>query len=116
MIGELSLDGAVRHVHGHHLPMVALAAQSRDAARVRAVAMMRDEAALIDGIEVYPVDTLAGLVRHLNGEAPIPSIAGKPADEDDDRATTGHRFRRRAAGRSRSSAGWRSRRLVDITF
>ncbi len=70
VVGELSLDGSVRHVRGV-LPMAALARQQGfrciftppgDAA----------EAALIPGLEVYPVDSLAALVDHLSGRAPIP--------------------------------------------
>ena len=39
-----------------------------------------DEAALVDGIDIYPVDTLSGLMKHLNGTVPIPSYTGKPRD------------------------------------
>jgi magnesium chelatase family protein len=69
VVGELSLDGSVRHVRGV-LPMAALARQqgfgciftpSADAA----------EAALIPGLEVYPVESLAALYAHLSGEVPI---------------------------------------------
>lgn len=81
VIGELSLDGTVRHTTGI-LPMVALAAQS-GMRRAFVPFPDADEAALIDGIDVYPVDTLAGLMRHLNGRAPIPVYRGKPADEDE---------------------------------
>lgn len=68
-IGELSLDGAVRHVKGA-MPM-ALAA--RDAG-LKTVYVPQDdaiEAALIDGITVIPVASLGQLVEHLYGLAPI---------------------------------------------
>jgi magnesium chelatase family protein len=42
-----------------------------------------DEAALIDGIDVYPVDTLGGLISHFSGKAPIPVYRGKPVEIDD---------------------------------
>ncbi len=78
VLGELSLDGGVRHTTGV-LPMVALAAR---AGLRRAFVPFddADEAALVDGIEIYPVDTLAGLIKHLNGSAPIPPYYGKRDD------------------------------------
>jgi magnesium chelatase family protein len=65
-IGELSLDGSVRHTNGI-LPMVALACEKQ----VKAVfvpAIDAAEATLIDGITVYPVETLAQLIAHLSNE------------------------------------------------
>ncbi len=65
VMGELSLDGGVRHVSGV-LPMANLAKQqgldtlfvpAEDAA----------EASLIDGLTVHPVETLLQLVDHLSG-------------------------------------------------
>ena len=64
-LGELSLDGTLRHTNGI-LPMVALA---RDKA-VKAVfvpAVDAVEATLIEGVTVYPVETLGQIVAHLNG-------------------------------------------------
>lgn len=78
-VGELSLDGGLRHTNGI-LPMVALAA-TRGMKRAFVPWDDADEAALVTGIDVYPVDTLAGLVRHLHGEAPIPAYRGKPLDD-----------------------------------
>ena len=68
-LGELSLDGSVRHTNGI-LPMVALAREKH----VKAVfvpAIDALEATLVDGVEVYPVETLGQLVAHLNGESKI---------------------------------------------
>jgi len=65
VMGELSLDGGVRHVSGV-LPMANLAKQegldtlfvpAEDAA----------EASLIEGLTVYPIETLLQLVDHLSG-------------------------------------------------
>lgn len=65
-LGELSLDGTVRHTNGI-LPMVALAREKQiKAVFVPAVDAM--EATLIDGIQVFPVETLAQLAAHLRGE------------------------------------------------
>lgn len=81
-IGELSLDGSLRHTNGI-LPMVALAA-SLGKKRAFVPWDDADEAALVTGIDVYPIDTLAGLVRHLHDEAPIPVYRGKPMSDDRD--------------------------------
>ncbi|HJS29916.1 MAG TPA: YifB family Mg chelatase-like AAA ATPase [Anaerolineales bacterium] len=64
-LGELSLDGGVRHVRGV-LPMAAVARQERFP-RIFTPASDAPEAALIPGVEVLPVDTLAVLVEHLTG-------------------------------------------------
>jgi magnesium chelatase family protein len=84
LLGELSLDGSVRHTQGI-LPMVALA---RDRGLRAAYVSRQDaaEAALVDGIEVVPVGTLGQLVAHLRGEEPIAAFtpAGEEAAEDFD--------------------------------
>lgn len=81
IVGELSLDGAVRHTTGI-LPMVSLAAQS-GLKRAFVPFDDADEAALIDGIDIYPVDSLSSLLKHLNGSAPIPPYRGVPSEERD---------------------------------
>jgi magnesium chelatase family protein len=64
-LGELSLDGALRHTNGI-LPMVALAREKHvNAVFVPAVDAV--EATLIEGVTVYPVETLGQLVAHLHG-------------------------------------------------
>ncbi|HET8911841.1 MAG TPA: YifB family Mg chelatase-like AAA ATPase [Ktedonobacteraceae bacterium] len=68
-IGELSLDGSVQHTTGI-LPMVALA-REKQVGSVFVPAGDALEASLIQGITVYPVQTLAQLIAHLNGEQPI---------------------------------------------
>ncbi|MGA8923613.1 MAG: magnesium chelatase domain-containing protein, partial [Candidatus Dormiibacterota bacterium] len=76
-LGELALDGAVRHVDGvlvaargaHRLGYVRMFVPSVDAA----------EAALVDGIEVIPCTSLAGVVGHLVGGD---SIAPEPRGTD----------------------------------
>ena len=69
-VGELSLDGSVRHVTGV-LPIAALARQqSIDCIFVPAADA--PEAALIDGLEVIPVEHLSDLAAHLQGLRPIP--------------------------------------------
>lgn len=68
-VGELSLDGRVCHVKGV-MPMAYAAAQAGYETIV-VPAADADEAALIQGIEVIPVETLGQLVEHLYGLAPI---------------------------------------------
>ncbi|GAB4331189.1 MAG: YifB family Mg chelatase-like AAA ATPase [Dehalococcoidia bacterium] len=68
-IGELALTGDVRPVRGV-LPMVALA-RARGMARAFVPADNAAEASLVDGIDVYPVESIASLASHLLGAVPI---------------------------------------------
>lgn len=68
MVGELSLDGRIRPVKGA-LP-IAVAAR---AAGVRCLLVPEEnaqEAAVVSGLDVYPVVSLRGVVEHLNGDEP----------------------------------------------
>ncbi|MEX2236075.1 MAG: YifB family Mg chelatase-like AAA ATPase [Dehalococcoidia bacterium] len=76
-IGELSLDGRVRHTHGV-LPMVALA-RERGIQRVFVPEDDAAEAALVEGIEVIPVASLSQLINHLSQVQPIAAFEGKGA-------------------------------------
>jgi magnesium chelatase family protein len=69
VVGELSLDGTVRHARGV-LPM---AATARQAGFKRIVVPQVDaaEAALIPNLEVLPVTSLSQLYNHLIGRNPI---------------------------------------------
>jgi len=69
-IGELALDGSLRHVNGI-LPITDLA-RREGFERIYVPEVDAAEAALIDGIEVLPVDHLTHLVNHLTGVIPIP--------------------------------------------
>ncbi len=64
-VGELSLDGSVRHVNGI-LPIAALAHQ-QSIHRIFVPAVDAPEAALIHGLEVVPVEHLSQLAAHLQG-------------------------------------------------
>src|SRR5712664_2134092 len=69
-LGELALDGAIRHVDG-----VLVAARCLKGAgfqRIFVPAADADEAALIEGLEVIPCAHLAELVAHLLGKEQIP--------------------------------------------
>ncbi len=69
VVGELALDGRVRHIRGA-LP-IAAAARARGFRRLFLPAEDAAQAALIPDLEVYPVATLRELVLHLTGQAPI---------------------------------------------
>jgi magnesium chelatase family protein len=76
IVGELSLDGSVRHVRGV-LPMAALA-RREGFKRIFVPQADAAEAALIPNLEVIPVESLAALYAHFSGErcvAPQPSIS-----------------------------------------
>jgi magnesium chelatase family protein len=72
LVGELSLDGILRHTPGI-ISMVAVAAD-RGMRRAFVPAIDAQEAALVHGIDVYPVRNLAELVRHLQGFEPITPV------------------------------------------
>jgi magnesium chelatase family protein len=72
-LGELSLDGVVRHAQGI-LPMVALA-RERGIRTAYVPSVDAREAALLPGMTIYPVDTLASLLNHLAGIAAIDAMA-----------------------------------------
>jgi magnesium chelatase family protein len=65
VIGELSLDGVVRHTRGV-LPMAA-AARAHGYKRMFVPEVDAPEAALIPDLEVFPVKSLADLYNHLSG-------------------------------------------------
>lgn len=80
-LGELSLDGSLRHTNGV-LPMVSVA-RDQGFAAVYVPTADAAEAALIDGIRVYAIPTLAALASHLLGEsriAPTESTGALPED------------------------------------
>ncbi|MBA3531302.1 MAG: YifB family Mg chelatase-like AAA ATPase [Ardenticatenales bacterium] len=68
-MGELSLDGSVRHVSGV-LPLACLARQ-QGTRRLFVPAVDAPEAALIPNVAVYPIDSLTQLLNHLTGQIPL---------------------------------------------
>ncbi|HNR01781.1 MAG TPA: YifB family Mg chelatase-like AAA ATPase [Anaerolineaceae bacterium] len=69
VMGELSLDGSVRHIRGV-LPMAAVA-RSQGFKRVFVPAEDAPEAAIFPDLEVIPVSSLADLYQHLIGQVII---------------------------------------------
>ncbi|MCH8061387.1 MAG: YifB family Mg chelatase-like AAA ATPase [Chloroflexi bacterium] len=85
-LGELSLDGGLRHTNAI-LPMVAVA-RDQGFKSVHVPGPDSDEAALVEGINVLPAESLAKLLEHLRGETTIqphvrnvdPALEGGPTD------------------------------------
>jgi len=76
VMGELSLDGSVRHIRGV-LPMAAVA-RAQGFKRVYVPAEDAPEAAIFPDLEVIPVSSLADLFQHLVGQViidPQPALA-----------------------------------------
>ena len=80
IVGELGLDGAVRHIRG--VLSIAALARERQFKHLFVPAEDAAEAALIPGVDVVPVSSLADLVNHLHGIAPIASQVGAPASSE----------------------------------
>ncbi len=78
VIGEVSLDGSVRHARGV-LPMAATA-REKGYARIILPAVDAAEAALIPDLEVIPVNNLAELAGYLAGSLDIPPHPPVSAD------------------------------------
>jgi magnesium chelatase family protein len=72
-LGELALDGAVRHVDG--VLVAARGARRLGYDRMFVPSADAAEAALVDGLEVIPCTSLAGVVGHLTGGDPITPAA-----------------------------------------
>jgi len=75
-IGELALTGDVRPVRGV-LPM-AMTAAAHGVRRAFVPAANAAEAALVDDLTVYPVESLASVVAHLNGASRLTACTAPP--------------------------------------
>lgn len=69
-IGEMSLDGGIASVSGV-LPMV-IFAYKQGFKKAFVPFDNADEAAVIEGMEIYPVKHLKDILKHFSGEAKIP--------------------------------------------
>jgi magnesium chelatase family protein len=99
-LGELSLDGGVRHVNG-----VLVLARSLAARGIRELFVPRAdaaEAALAGGLTVIPCPSLGAVLAHLWGTAPLAPFAGgppsppAPESEDDLAEVCGQELARRS--------------------
>ena len=99
-VGELSLSGGLRSVRG----ALCLAVAARDAGMTEIYVPRCNarEAAAVDGITVYAVDSISQLVRHLNGterltpEAPLVYAAGRNSEQFDFSDVRGQYMAKRA--------------------
>lgn len=87
LVGELSLDGALRHVRGI-LP-ITLAVRDAGFEGIIVPAVDADEAALVEHVNIYPAESLQKVVDFLSGRNLIsryyhPSIDSLMAGEDVD--------------------------------
>lgn len=83
VVGELSLDGTLRHTNGI-LP-VAILARDRGYKSLFVPEVNAKEAAVVAGIDIYPVASLVQLFHHFAGTAPInpfPHIPFKSLSEE----------------------------------
>ena len=78
IVGELSLDGSVRHTSG----ILPIAATAREQGYKKMIVPEIDapEASLIPGLEVIPISTLEDLYHHLTNTARIEPYNNKPID------------------------------------
>ena len=68
-VGELSLDGYLRPIRGviSHVEV----AKKHGFKRIFVPKANAEQATLVDGVEIYPVNKLSDLISHLNGTSPI---------------------------------------------
>ncbi len=78
MIGELSLDGGLLPVRGV-LP-VALQAKKDGFKSILLPKDNADEARVVEGLNIYPVEGLKQAVQHLNGKEVLKPLQGKAAE------------------------------------
>ncbi len=79
VVGELSLDGAVRPVVG--ALSIALASRESHARGLVVPAANAEEAAIVEGLAVHPVESLAGLGRTLRETGALRAWDGHPRRE-----------------------------------
>ena len=77
-VGELSLDGAVKPVRGV-LPLAVMAKES-GLTRIVVSSASSHEAAVVDGVEVIPVESLKDVIAYLNNEIDIAPAVGEVAE------------------------------------
>lgn len=81
IVGELSLDGGIRSVHG--VLSFALAARAAGKTHMIVPAENAREAALVEGLQVYPAQSLQAAIRLLSSpETATPFQASLPDEEN----------------------------------
>jgi len=79
--GELSLDGSLRHTKGVFL--LAITAREKGIKEVFIPYLSANEAAVVEGIKVFPVKTLRQLTAHFNGIEKISPWRFKKMEEEE---------------------------------
>ncbi len=79
--GELSLDGSLRHTKGALL--LALFAKENDFANVFVPKASANEAAIVKGVNVYPVENLNQLIKHCSGVTSIVPAEYRESPQDE---------------------------------
>lgn len=79
--GELSLDGSLRHTKGAFL--LALAAKSEKVKNIFVPVESANEAAVVDGVDIYPIANISQLISHLNGTEEIKKIKNRGVQTGD---------------------------------
>ena len=116
-VGELSLDGRVRPIKGA-LPIAMLAREGS----IRHLILPEEnakEAAVVAGVNVYPVADLRSavkLIAELRSETPPAAVARSMSLKYCGERVITASISRKCAGRFRPSERWRSRSPVVITF
>ena len=80
ILGELSLDGRAKPVKG----ILSLATMARDQ-KMEGIILPRKnaaDAAVVDGVKVYPVENLPEALEFLNGELEIEPTPSKHSQEE----------------------------------
>lgn len=77
--GELSLDGSLRHTRGVFL--LAVLAKEQGIKNIFVPRMSANEASVIEGINVFPVDSLKSVIKHFRGEKLIEPLRFVESDE-----------------------------------
>src|ERR1051326_6245004 len=79
MVGELSLDGKLRPVKG--VLSIAMLARDRKIPHLLVPLANAQEAAVVEGVAVYPVRTLTEVVELINGTRLIDAVHGEQRPE-----------------------------------
>jgi magnesium chelatase family protein len=80
VVGELALDGSTRPIKGALSMAMAVAAESKRSKRLRGIIVPSanaSEAAVVEGIDVIPVDSFAQAVAFLSGEIDIEAVPSR---------------------------------------
>lgn len=81
--GELSLEGTLRHTRGVFL--LAILAKEQGVKNIFVPRLCANEASVVEGVDVYPVDSLRSLILHLRGTkkiVPLETVIAKEVLSD----------------------------------